>query len=340
MTGEESLETFWPKRRSKPIDSGPNLVWSPIGQQLVECCSSEGGIRLLIAPFIQRHALARLLDSLDVKTGLKIITRWRAEDILSGVSDPFVYEECAERNASLYLHQDIHLKVLVMGSGACFCGSANVTGKGLGFEQAGNVEAGVLTVAALGDWKKLYEIIENSCLVGDATFEAAIDYREKYFRAKTTVPPLDLPSASPALEFNLACLPATLNPEDVLLIFDDYMNREPQEIGRMMHDLLMYSDTDSLNANNLLVAMGKRFTEQPCVKMIIETIEKSGSLSFGELTEWVHNHCSDVPLPYRSEIKEAVGVLYNWLDYYVPEISWSVPGKHSQVIEWHRRTNF
>lgn len=315
-----------------------NLVWSPIGPQIVSRCMTEGGIRLLIAPFIQRGALVHLLDRLSSHADLKIITRWTAKDIAAGVSDPFVYEECVIRHIPLYLHPAIHLKVFTMGSGLCFCGSANITGGGLGLHEEANVEAGVWSSVAVGDWRHVYEIINDSRLADATTFEAAVKYRDKFLHSAPPLPPLELP-VSPPRELTLASLPATLSPEDVMAyVLGGKKPVEGADINCIMHDLVAFGDASGLEGDLLLKSIGDRFLTQPFVKQIIDHLKHSGSLRFGEMTAWIHAHCRDVPVPYRWEVKEATRSLYNWLAYYVPEISWSVPGQRSQVITWRDKT--
>ncbi len=311
-----------------------NLVWSPIGPQIVSRCGTEGGLRLLIAPFIQREALVHLLDKLTSHEDLKIITRWTAKDIAAGVSDPFVYEECANRHIPLYLHPAIHLKMFTMGSGLCFCGSANVTSSGLGLHEGGNIEAGIWSAITLADWQHVYDIINASLQTDNATFEAAVRYRDKYLHHGPPLPPLELPT-SVQHDFTLASLPSTNNPEDVILYESGgEMQFQSADINCIMHDLVAFGGIGQFTRDKLQNAIREGFLSQLFVKQIIDHIKQSGSLRFGEMTAWIHSNCRDVPVPYRWEIKESTHVLYNWLEYYVPEISWSVPGQRSQVIVW------
>lgn len=67
---------------------------------------------------------------------------------------------------------------------------------------------------------------------------------------------------------------------------------------------------------------------------LVEFIKEQKSARFGAVNDWIHSKCSDVPLPYRWEIKENTNILYNWLDYFFDEIRWDVPGVRSQVIYW------
>ena len=63
-------------------------------------------------------------------------------------------------------------------------------------------------------------------------------------------------------------------------------------------------------------------------------IKNERSARFGQVNEWITELCSDKPTPYRWELKSSTNKLYDWLDYFFDEISWDVPGRHSQVIYW------
>jgi hypothetical protein len=54
------------------------------------------------------------------------------------------------------------------------------------------------------------------------------------------------------------------------------------------------------------------------------------------VNDWIYQHCSDVPLPYKWEMKRNTNFLYNWLSYFYDEITWDIPGSHSQVIYWDK----
>lgn len=314
---------------------GANLVWSPVASHLVSRCENEGGVRLLVAPFIQRDAFRHMLDRLSSHSDLKVITRWNASDLASGASDPFVFEECRERRVPLYLHERIHLKLVTMGSGICFCGSANITATGLGLHDQGNVEAGTWVLIGPDDWRHLYEIVHSSRLVDDAVFDAAVGYREEFLHAAPPLPPLELP-LSPPSDLTLASLPATLTPQDVLAIADGSgpETGEDVDVNRQMHDLVHFGVPWNGDRDAFLLGMGGRFLAHAFVREVIEHVRSSGSLRFGEMVAWIHSRCRDVPVPFRWEVKHATSALYNWLAFYVPEISWSVPGQRSQVIVW------
>jgi len=317
-------------------DQGENLVWSPIEPHLIGRCGDEGGMRLLVAPFIQRDAFCHLVGRLSSHAELKVITRWNARDLAAGVSDPFVFEECRDRHIPLYLHSSIHLKLITMGSGLCLCGSANITATGLGLHDHGNIEAGMWARLGPADWRCVYEIVNGSRVADEAMFEAAVAYREKFLHAAPPLPPLVLPP-SPPVDLTLTSLPATMSPEDVATFAAGEEGKSVTggvDVNRLMHDLVHFGVPCERDKDALLRGIGERFLKQPFVREIIDHVRESGTLRFGEMTAWIHSQCRDVPVPFRWEVKEATRALYNWLAFFVPEITWSVPGQRSQVICW------
>jgi len=297
-------------------------------------------MRLVIAPFIQRDAFSHLLDQLSPHAELKVITRWNSTDLASGVSDPFVFEECRDRHIPLYLHSSIHLKLVTMGSGLCLCGSANITATGLGLHNHGNVEAGVWARIGLADWRRVYEIVNRSRVADQAIFEAAVAYREKFLHAVPPLPPLELPLSQP-VDLTLTSLPASMSPEDVAAFAagdEDRPVLSDIDVNRLMHDLVHFGALGVEDRDAILKRIGERFLSQPFVRQIINHVRESGTMRFGEMAAWIHSRCRDVPVPFRWEVKEATRAMYNWLAYYVSEISWSVPGQRSQIICWTKRS--
>ena len=78
------------------------------------------------------------------------------------------------------------------------------------------------------------------------------------------------------------------------------------------------------------------FRKAPFVVAFVDLLKSMKRIRFGTVNAWIHHKCEDVPLPYRWEIKENTRTLYDWLAYFFPEITWDVPGRHSQVIYWNK----
>ena len=64
------------------------ISWNPLEKDLISV--SKGiRVRLLIAPFVQTGAIKELFSCIPPCLEMKVITRWQANDILSGVSSRY-----------------------------------------------------------------------------------------------------------------------------------------------------------------------------------------------------------------------------------------------------------
>jgi len=83
----------------------------------------------LICPFIKNDVLCRLLNFAIEE--LTVVTRWRIEELASGVSDLEVFNSVRNFGGKLYLLNNLHAKYFRFSDQAFF-GSANLTNSGLG----------------------------------------------------------------------------------------------------------------------------------------------------------------------------------------------------------------
>jgi len=312
------------------------LIWSPIHDAIEQRIQLGDKLLLIISPFIKHGALDRLLvtDSFDEET--KVIVRWQPFDILNAVSDLSIYHLLEARGVSLYRHEHIHLKLYVFDSNIAFHSSGNLTDRGLGYSKPGNVEIGCFIELNNEDWSSIYTLIGHSLLVNDAIYEQFVEFarNHKLPLAGSATLDLKIPGTEP---FLTSSLPAVKTPQDLLAWSIAGVDRtDPEAVRRFIHDVQLYNIPTSLEESRLEDYLRQSFISQPFVMDIVAHIEEEGSVHFGGINNWIHAHCADVPLPYRWEIKETTNTLYNWLNYFIEEISWDIPGKHSQVIYWNK----
>ena len=101
--------------------------------------SASGGI-VIVAPYIKSYTLRSLLAVIPPDADdLTCITRWLPEDIASGVCDTEILEDISSRNGRLLVHPHLHAKYYRAGN-RCLVGSANLTGRGLGWKTPANLE--------------------------------------------------------------------------------------------------------------------------------------------------------------------------------------------------------
>ena len=88
---------------------------------------------MLCAPFIKEKVLQTILEVVPEPVPVQIVTRWRAKEVAAGISDLEVFHIAKERsNTTLALLDDLHAK-LYLADEQCLVGSANLTGRGLGW---------------------------------------------------------------------------------------------------------------------------------------------------------------------------------------------------------------
>ena len=311
------------------------LVWSPVYKILEERIQGNDNIILILVPFAKIAALQKLhwLNSKKVK--IKVVCRWRPEDIVAGVSDLEIYPFLKQSDCELYINSNIHLKLYVFASNTAFNTSGNMTLRGLGYSESANIEVGNMVSLTTSDWTKIYDVINSSRLVTDDIYQRFKEYSAKHPPVSRPLPPIDLMPA--AKSYTISSLPATDSPKKLA---DFYFSHEQQEgsledIRRAAHDLAIFGIPSGLSSSDFDKRLGDAFSKTPFVTDFIAFLKNSRSLRFGAVNDWIHNKCEDVPLPYRWEIKENTRIFYDWLVHYQRDISWDRPN-HSKVIYWKK----
>lgn len=311
------------------------LTWSSIGFELETAVLQHGRkLRLAICPFIQLHALKRLLAPLESLEDTQVITRWNAPDIISGVSDIEVFPYLRDLGVPLFVHRRIHLKLYIFDDGSAFLGSGNLTQSGLGWGDHANVEAGSFVALAGGDWAHISKLLRESSRVDEAVYSAAAKFKERY--AMPRVPPLpefEVPS-SRVDGFSLLELPAAASPDALVQAIGSTRNGGPAA-PELMHDIdLLGLNLTTCELDPTPEVLNK-YRQLPPVQAVVGWLSESGGRSFGEVTQWLHSRLIDRPVPYRTDVKAAVANLYRWLPLAFNTISVSRP-HHSEVLQYKK----
>lgn len=312
-----------------------NIIWSPVGPRIVHRLKEKHSIRLIIAPFIQRVAIRNLLDSIGSCDDVKVVTRWNSQDITSGVSDVEVFSECQDRGISMYVHSRIHLKLLVATGNQSFVSSANMTKSGYGYGNHPNIEAGVWVENTIDDWINIYSLLEGSIRVTEEIYHKALEFKDNNKDSINIANQLIIEDNN---TYSLASLPASSHPTNLRILESDSSLESIPNIEELMHDVSVYYGSSPTAGADIVDLIESGFLSTKFIVDFVHLLKSKGSLCFGEATAWVHSNCSDIPLPFRSIIKTSVGNLYRWLEYYVDEISVSIPGRRSEVIYWKSRS--
>jgi len=115
-------------------------MYEHLGDVLKTLCRTGNNEAILVAPFIKRATLARLLIELPDSVRLNCFTRWRPEEVAAGVSDPDIWLDIQQRKgATLWLCPSLHAKYYRIDQ-TCLIGSANLTDTALQWSATPNLE--------------------------------------------------------------------------------------------------------------------------------------------------------------------------------------------------------
>ena len=313
------------------------LVWQPIIDEIRRNAANGNLLSCCVSAFASLEGVQKLMECYCGQS-FYFVTRWRVSELAMGVSDIEIYPLLRKHNIPLYISYRLHSKLYRFQDGSVLCGSGNATGNGLGLARECNIETGCIAEGLdVGDEIEFKKLTNNSLRVTDEIYHRFAKAVEEYEVVNApTADDLEIYEANfQSKEFLLSDLPATKCPIEFLAI---------------LKRITCWSDLDSLavadcitfqlspmKEDNIGERLSSQFKESPFVRAIVEEIRVQGTMSFGAVTAFVHDRCRDVPVPFRTDVKERVNTLYNWLCYFFDDLSWDVPGARSQVIRSNLR---
>jgi hypothetical protein len=185
----------------------------PLGDELINLLKQARDQVLIVAPFIKVDAASKALEAIpDVVRDVRVVTRWKAQDVAAGVTDLDVLDRVMERpGASLLLHPCLHAK-LYRADKLCLVGSANLTSKALGWACPPNLE---LLLSYDPSDRSIREF-ESSLL--ETTIPATIEIKSAV-AAEAAKLPVAAPVAEEPFEY---WLPSCSAPERLFNVYADY----------------------------------------------------------------------------------------------------------------------
>jgi hypothetical protein len=140
-----------------------------LGDQIAAFLSAESSGITIVAPFIKTVPLERILRGAPTEAIVTVYTRWRPSEVALGVSDLGVADFIWDRpGARLLLCDELHAKAFIRGDRALI-GSANVTGRALGWSALPNLEILTETDSGASEVRTLLASLENNSV--EATTE-------------------------------------------------------------------------------------------------------------------------------------------------------------------------
>lgn len=132
------------------------------GERLKALMNGAQQRALLCAPFIKVGVLRTVLSVIGEGVPVRMVTRWRAAEVASGISDLEVFELANERpNTELALLDELHAK-LYLADDEGLAGSANLTATALGWAERSNVELLLPVTRSDEEVARLLRRLENA----------------------------------------------------------------------------------------------------------------------------------------------------------------------------------
>lgn len=292
----------------------------------------------VLAPFIQLDVLR---DILPASKGATVVTSWRWDHLLNGVSSPELYQICRERdNVALYIHPSIHLKLyasdVTRRENTALFGSANVTRNGLeDFDGANRELLSRSTNLSIADRIQIQRVVAESILVDDQVYE---QHKAWLADALLVAPPRTIDTVPPLIvedegsTYLVTNLPLSSTPSRLLALAQgDLTDVDWWEEDALVHDLALFGPSVNSGADAFMESMRDSFFESPFVRRIADNIDENG-MYFGELKTWIQGNCEDVPTPRRRELTQTVQSLMQWFTELAPDCYEVVRPRHSECL--------
>lgn len=239
-------------------------IWA----QLKDLLGATEHRAVVVAPFIKRRVFEELLAA-TTASEILCVTRWSAIEVAAGVSDPEIIEAAAaDGRVTILLKHDLHAK-LYAGDARCLVGSANLTGKAVGWDRQSNVELLVEVGVDHPEVVALLELLLQSSTVATPELAAAVR------RQAETLLRTDWVLANPAqagdTEAPVPWYPLSRTPE---MLFDFYSGkREEATFGALdsaAYDLVHLDLPPGLDRASFKEAVRQRLRALPAVEAIVE----------------------------------------------------------------------
>ena len=296
--------------------------------------SSEESTIFVFVPYIKTETLSRLLKDINCK--IIIITTWKPRDIQFGSSELDIYPFCRERGISLYIINNLHLKIYSVDLQSAILSTANISQRGL--LPNGNYESGTL-IKQLGVEDRIFfeNIRKNARLVDDTMYAELEEWINKNKKKPEAEVELDDIISKPKKDnFAISALPMTHSIDDLIegytrVSAGECPSNDSEIAACIFHDLTNYEIDLGKDPETFVQLLKPAFFGHPFIQIINEFIAPEAY--FGRIKEWIQNNCTDVPVPSRRDLVGNVQVLLEWfVELGDGKYAVDVPGRHSQRI--------
>ncbi len=290
------------------------------GNTLLSAAKNAQREALLIAPFVKTDALGRIIENIPANVSITVVTRWIPGEIASGVCDIEIFDLVSSKiKGSLWVHPLLHAKLYRFDE-ITYIGSANITGKALGWRAPSNIEILQPATNALQELKLFEsELLKSSIRVDVAYRDAMLKQVEI---ARTQIGPIFEQTAGAGSQVSLCWLPTCRSPEKLWSVYDEGESAQRRMVQSAYEAAL--ADLEALNVmkglqkdqfNKCIAAM---LGQMPLVRDV--EIAAMEGLSSEAGTALIEKSITEAGIYFAHSANEMWEVLQTWLGYFFPEM--------------------
>jgi hypothetical protein len=299
-----------------------NLFYWNLQENFHKLLENSGDL-FLVSPFTNSSAIEELLRKVPKHEELTLVTRWRMEDIASGVSDVEVYPLIRSFEGRFFVSNRLHAKYFRKGNQA-LVGSSNLTHNGFSLGRIGNIEA-LVPIDISEEESTTFEahLLKNSILVDDSMYEKMSKIQSEFHLEFKEI---DDGSNPTSFELgNVFWWPRTRNPE---ILWETYLKAaDPTAKNDLEHLSLPKGITDESVFKMMTFAA---LELHPNLQEVLNFIRDSDR-RFGEMRQQL-----EIIDPKLNDSTIVWQTLFRWLLFFNPEQFEYFRPNHSEIIKFRK----
>jgi hypothetical protein len=286
----------------------------------------------VISAYVTLPGMKWVLDRLSPSlSNFRVLARWHPEDFTLGASDIEVYDPVRMAGGRFFVLPNLHAKLILVDNEQLFVGSANITALGLKLVPGANREIGVNFTASEKDVSTIDVMFAEAIEVTPNLYE---EFRQHVKLITGTTRPIQSFEWPSQLSHKLKTRPKKL------WVAELFWSVNPQRLHdtsveyeeTSLHDLILlgFERGTALDQEELR----RRFLDSRPWNWLLARLseEVSHELSFGRLSELLHNGLLDDPKPYRKDVKQLVSNLLGWVQAFGQPIAIIERRNYSQRV--------
>lgn len=291
---------------------------------------------LLVAPFVKLTALQQILSHASPDVSIRIVTRWRVDEIAAGVSDLEIWELVSSRPKTfLWLRSDLHAKYYCADNVQALIGSANLTNAALGWSQQSNLEL-LIESPALMEFEE--ELFRGTAQVDESIYQHIKQIIDEMPKIQFIVPfTTGLSLDDTVDELNgvsiESWLPSLRHPEKLYVAYLGKVN----QLGTGSRvsaesDLQILNVPPNLDKTQFESYVGVQLLQMPIVRKVDDFVGEPQR--FGAVRDYLRS----LPCAEREDFDADIGwqTLMRWMKYFMSTRYSATKANYSEVFQKNR----